>query len=799
VAGKKYAFYALLKEGGGGDYLQVAVRKEGDTTPASALTPIPSSWLGANAKPDLGDPQIDKQPPATLQLVEGTPLNLAVAGSIVPTGFNFPLSVQWQKNGQNIAGATSLSFVIATATQTDSGTYHAVLSAPNGKSVTSSDSVVTVIADKVAATVAKVTATGADVLAITFSEAVDKTTAETLANYSLTSGLTIKTATLGGTGNNVVRLTLGGTLVSGSQYTLMVNNVKDLFNNVTSNLQVPFTARIVTYADVILADKPVVFYQFEETTGQKTKNFGTAGTDGDGLYMMGNGPDDSAPADATTEEGPRPPSFLGFGGGNNSGSFGGATTMLWIDAQKQWLNNLGAFSLEYWVKPANRVSDPTAFGTRIGIVGQNDAVEYGFINPTTIQIWTPGGSLDIPYSLPDNTWHHVATIADGKSIKNYFDGVYINQYVGTTANYGSSTYNVHVGGGGAFDATGNFFTGAIDEVAIFDKAIPADRIASHFKAGKEGGELPAPEAGQQPSEFGQTVNGFQDSFTGATRDPNWVAVGPGGDHYVQQDGVLKVFPSLSDPNHLIYMGQGASNTVSEVLARIRVVNFSIGDPARGGIAVNVSSNTTSKPAQWIGMNLNIRNNSEGTPASTVHYKILDDLRGWGPQTTFGWTNNGWNWMRLRQESKMDGTNTVFAKVWAADTTTPEPADWQVKWADASLPTPQHGGYSGITGCSGGGVGQFEVSYILIKSASLPSIKVDFAPTAPALIPPVITGITGTTNNANVSIHWFGGGLLQKAAALTGPWLDVTNTLPPLVETLTGAKPAGPQNFYRMKQ
>ena len=494
VAGKKYAFYALLKEGGGGDYLQVAVRKEGDTTPAASLTPIPGIWLGANAKPDMGDPQIDKQPSSIPQLVEGTPLLLEVAGSVVPSAFGFPLSVQWQKNGQNIAGATGLSYSIAAAAQSDSGTYHAVLSTPNGKSITSSDAVVTVIADKVPAYVTKVSATGSDVLAVTFNEAIDKATAETLANYSLTSGLTVKTATLGGTGNNVVRITLGGTLTSGNQYTLTVTNIKDLFNNVITSLQVPFTARIVTYADVILADKPVVFYQFEETTGQKTKNYGTGGTDGDGLYMMGTGPDDSAPTDAVTEAGPRPPSFLGFGGGNNSGSFGGAAVMLWVDAQKQWLNNLGAFSLEYWVKPANRATDPATFGTRIGIVGQNDAVEYGFIDQNTIQIWTPGGSLNTTYSFPDNTWHHVATIADGKSIKNYFDGVYVNQSLGTTANYGSSTYNVHVGGGGAFDATGNFFTGAIDEVAIFDKAIPADRIAAHFKAGKEGGELPAPEA-----------------------------------------------------------------------------------------------------------------------------------------------------------------------------------------------------------------------------------------------------------------------------------------------------------------
>ncbi len=40
-----------------------------------------------------------------------------------------------------------------------------------------------------------------------------------------------------------------------------------------------------------------------------------------------------------------------------------------------------------------------------------------------------------------------------------------------------------------------------------------------------------PSAGE-PAELGQSVNGFQDDFDGPARDPNWVAVGPGGDHSV---------------------------------------------------------------------------------------------------------------------------------------------------------------------------------------------------------------------------------------------------------------------------
>jgi hypothetical protein len=242
------------------------------------------------------------------------------------------------------------------------------------------------------------------------------------------------------------------------------------------------------YSDIITFDGPVAYYRFEETTGATTKNFGTSGTNNTGLWMVGNGPDDSSPGTASVEAGPRPPDFKGFASTNNAGKFPGPDATIWVDTQGQLLDSLPAFSLEYWVKPFNRVSDPTAFGTRIGIVGQNDAVEYGFIDQNTIQIWTPGGGqLNTTYSFPDNTWHHVATIATGADIRNYFDGVLVGTG-GSSAggNYGSSTFKVHIGGGGVYDGTGNFFTGDIDEVAIFDKSIDASRIAQHYKAGKEG-------------------------------------------------------------------------------------------------------------------------------------------------------------------------------------------------------------------------------------------------------------------------------------------------------------------------
>ncbi len=486
VAGRQYYFEALVKEGGGGDFLMVAARKVGDPTPAASLQPLSGAWIGANAKPSLGTPEITVQPTAPAQTIQGTALTLTVDGLVTPAGFNFPLFVQWERNGAAVPGATGKSLEIANIRVDQGGTYRAMLSAPSGETVTSSEVTVNVVADTFAPKVTKVKASSVQNMIVTFDEPLDKASAETASNYALSDGVTVTAATM--SGNSVLLVTSGLTVKK--SYVLTVGGVKDLFGNaLPAGTTFAFTANVITYADVILADKPIGFYRFEETSGQVTKNLGTLGAVADGLYKQGGGEADSVPVNAAVAAGPRPGGFLGFDPANMAVEMKGAETQLWVDTQQQMLNGLAAFTLEYWVKPANRVADPTAFGNRIGLVGQNDAVEYGFINPNTIQIWSSGGgALDTTYTFPDNEWHHIATIADGRTIKNYFDGKLVGTGGTTTANYGSSTFNVHIGGGGVYDATGNFFTGQFDEVAIFNRAISAERVAAHYKAGKEGGE-----------------------------------------------------------------------------------------------------------------------------------------------------------------------------------------------------------------------------------------------------------------------------------------------------------------------
>ena len=288
------------------------------------------------------------------------------------------------------------------------------------------------------------------------------------------------------------------------------------------------------------------------------------------------------------------------------------------------------------------------------------------------------------------------------------------------------------------------------------------------------------------AEYGDTVAGYQDNFSGATMNTNWLVLGPGGNNYLQTNGVLKVFASHGDPNHLVYAAPGYSNNVQEVLARIRIVAFQQGDYFRDGIGLGVGTNA-SNPTNFYGMNLHFRDQTNEAPVR--HMKLLDDERAWGPTNyTNAWLNNTWYWLRLRQQSKMDGTNTVFGKVWPADWTTPEPANWQLLWADSALPSPHHLGLAGITAASGDALSQSEVSYILIKAAGLPNITVYGASapaaTAPAMqapffISPVTSyyypAVGSGTSAPGANVTWFGPGSLLASPVVTGPYTNVVST------------------------
>ena len=150
---------------------------------------------------------------------------------------------------------------------------------------------------------------------------------------------------------------------------------------------------------------------------------------------------------------------LGFDGSGNC-----------VNTNQKLLNGRREFTVVAWVKPGNITSN------RVGIIGQNDSPEFGFINPTTVMLWTPtAGGNENPYPHPAGEWHHVAAVATREYTKVYVDGNPRTKN-GRWSNHGRSDFNVNIGGCGVWDGTGNWFTGAMDEVGLFHSPLTDDDI-----------------------------------------------------------------------------------------------------------------------------------------------------------------------------------------------------------------------------------------------------------------------------------------------------------------------------------
>src|SRR5262249_4681670 len=133
VAHQTYWVHGLYKESGGGDYLQVAWRKESDTTRAGDLTPIAGTYLMTYMDPMSGPPVISQQPQNQFVQLGGT----ATFTVEIDRGA-LPMSYQWRKGLDDLTGATNHTLSIVGVDVSSIGTYNVVVSNPDGIATTDS-------------------------------------------------------------------------------------------------------------------------------------------------------------------------------------------------------------------------------------------------------------------------------------------------------------------------------------------------------------------------------------------------------------------------------------------------------------------------------------------------------------------------------------------------------------------------------------------------------------------------------------------------------------------------------------
>jgi hypothetical protein len=242
--------------------------------------------------------------------------------------------------------------------------------------------------------------------------------------------------------------------------------------------------------------------RFNEPAFNPAANSGTLGDAAPGSRL----------AASSQVTGPQSPGYAGFESSNLAVALDG--TLSWVSLDNPpGLNISGQITLEAWIKPGATQGDPariishgppTLSAYTVDEVATNGSVLSGsevFLriegSGTTYAVGSSDGTnfhgakVAVPAGdLGGTNWIHLTGTYDGANWKLFRNGTEIASAADTVGSLPVSN------GGWAVGATGNgwenYFAGAIDEPAIYDHALTASQVRSHYAAGVSGAGQPPP-------------------------------------------------------------------------------------------------------------------------------------------------------------------------------------------------------------------------------------------------------------------------------------------------------------------
>ena len=267
----------------------------------------------------------------------------------------------------------------------------------------------------------------------------------------------------------------------------------------------PLFASQCDYQTKILADNPIAYWRFGETSGVTAINIGSLGNAVDGTYQGG----------VTLGQ-----NGLVSGDSDTAASFDGINDRVKIPDNTA-INSGGPYNnrtIELWFK-ANTVSDRQILFEEGGEVrGMNIYIDAGKLYVNAYNLWPDGGGTTTPWgpkfistSIAANTIYHAALVFQADTtgptttltgtITGYLNGVSF----GTVSGLGQLYYHYNdIGIGGVqqnsyyHDNTGSNgyladqFNGIIDEVVLFNDSLTSAQIQDHATPCPAPGPTPAP-------------------------------------------------------------------------------------------------------------------------------------------------------------------------------------------------------------------------------------------------------------------------------------------------------------------
>jgi hypothetical protein len=224
-----------------------------------------------------------------------------------------------------------------------------------------------------------------------------------------------------------------------------------------------------SYAEVVKSDQPVSYFRLGEAEPEKTSRNevtgGLVGTYTNSVLLGQTGAIRDDPSNAVKLAG----GYIDVG---DTLGFSGRKT----------------FSIEAWVRPDESPTYQEIVVKRDFDSASNMLAGYNLLvgiapgNGVCIQRWSGSGEYDTACTndaVSGTNYVHIVATYDGGTLALYRDGE-VQQSVPSTLALPSTTSSFRIGGDPFFAAP---YSGSVDEVAIYDHALSAARIAAHYQAG----------------------------------------------------------------------------------------------------------------------------------------------------------------------------------------------------------------------------------------------------------------------------------------------------------------------------
>jgi hypothetical protein len=182
-----------------------------------------------------------------------------------------------------------------------------------------------------------------------------------------------------------------------------------------------------------------------------------------------------------------------FGSGQVGQAFvlGGSGANVEIPAHSS-LDVSGRFTVEFWAQPLTHAASGLLTRIDNGISGAGWSFPYhgtsgGAGGPQTAQFQVVAAGDDetsAAGAVPFDRWTHVAGTSDGTTMRFFVNGVQV--WEGPSPAVAPSPFSILIGAYQRNGAKEQFFTGRIDEVGVYSRALEPAEIRSIAMAGRGG-------------------------------------------------------------------------------------------------------------------------------------------------------------------------------------------------------------------------------------------------------------------------------------------------------------------------